>query len=103
MAIKITAFSTYNDASQGFAGRINSATTHFIGRHAPSSTQYLDANLSQVYLIDGQSLGPQIILDLMIHSQILGVQRKFKEDPYTVNDGSIGVLDLTNWTDPARF
>ena len=84
--LQITDFSTYNDADQGFASRINSETTHFIGRHAPSSTQYLDANLSQVYLIDGQALSPDIFgfRDPLTNTWR---PRKFDKDPYTANDG----------------
>ena len=98
---KITAFSTYNDASQNFAGRINSATTHFIGRHAPSSTQYLDANLSQVYFLDGQSLGPGFF---GFNDPLTNTWRpkKLTRNDTGVNDGSVWSSNSTNWTDPAQ-
>ena len=99
---KITAFSTYNDASQNFAGRINSATTHFIGRHAPSSTQYLDANLSQVYFLDGQSLGPGFF---GFNDPLTNTWRpkKLTRNDTGVNDGSVWSSGSTNWTDPATI
>jgi hypothetical protein len=53
---RVTQFSTASNPSQNYESRINSATSHFIGKHAPSSGQYFDGYLADVHFIDGQAL-----------------------------------------------
>ena len=45
--------------SQNTEWSINTTNLHAIGRHEGVDSQYLNANLSQFYLIDGQALGPE--------------------------------------------
>lgn len=53
--VRITSFSSSTDPTLGYAGRINSAMAHTIGRQV---TEYLDGYLSHIAFIDGKNIDP---------------------------------------------
>jgi hypothetical protein len=56
---EVKEFSINNAVTENVELAINSTTTHLIGNLAPSTPYWLPAQVSQVYLIDGQALGPE--------------------------------------------
>jgi hypothetical protein len=53
---EVTSFGTENHPSLNLDTKINSNVTHYIGRHAPSSTQYFEGYMADVQFIGGQQL-----------------------------------------------
>ena len=52
--------SSYNTyPSQNYETRINTNIEHLIGRFTTNDSQYMNGAMSQIYLIDGQALGPE--------------------------------------------
>ena len=74
--------------SQNTQWSINTTSSHAIGRHAGVATQYIDAYISQFYLIDGLALGPGYFgfTDPLTNTW---KPRKFKAEGTTVNDGTV--------------
>jgi hypothetical protein len=57
--VRITAFSSATYPPGGAGTFMNSAVAHAFGRSAWTAAGYLDGYMSDVYLIDGQALGPE--------------------------------------------
>ena len=83
--------------SQNTEWSINTTNLHAIGRHEGVDSQYIDAYISQFYLIDGLALGPGYF---GFTDPLTGTwrPRKFRAVGTTVNDGTQWSSYLSNST-----
>ena len=90
--------------SQNTEWSINTTNLHAIGRHAGVATQYIDAYISQFYLIDGLALGPEYF---GFSDPLTNTWRpqKFKAEGTTVNDGRVfsSTGTFSNWDDDGTY
>ena len=85
--VKQTSFSTNTYPSQNHDSYINNTSAHYIGS-SPLPSAYYDGGISQVYLIDGQALGPGYFgfTDPLTNTWR---PRKFRAVGTTINDGTV--------------
>ena len=91
---RVTSFSTNTDPTQNYDGYTNNTSADSIGRWGLQADYYLNANISNVYLIDGQALDASYFgyTDPLTNTWR---PKKFKPQA-TPNNGTVWSNDLTS-------